>query len=90
MKAKLAEVTQDAPSAEIVDPEVLQRHFAKFDEAFFTFCSKGLNFDAKNTYLISKPQNLAKNAKIHFRTFDRKLAILGAKIVITYVDAFLA
>ena len=41
MKAKLAEVTQDAPSAEIVEPEVLQRHFAKFDEAFFTLCSKG-------------------------------------------------
>ena len=42
MKAKLAEVTQDAPSAEIVEPEVLQRHFAKFDEAFFTLCSKGM------------------------------------------------
>ena len=41
MKAKLAEATQDAPSAEVVEPEVLQRHFAKFDEAFFTFCSKG-------------------------------------------------
>ena len=37
----LAEATQDAPSAEIVEPEVLLRHFAKFDEDFFTFCKKG-------------------------------------------------
>ena len=41
MKAMLAEATQDAPSAEIVEPEVLLRHFAKFDEDFFTFCKKG-------------------------------------------------
>lgn len=41
MKAKLAEAVQDAPSAEVVEPEVLQRYFAKFDEAFFTICEKG-------------------------------------------------
>ena len=41
MKVKLAEATQESPSAEIVEPEVLQRYFAKFDEAFFTFCEKG-------------------------------------------------
>ena len=41
MKAKLAEAIQEAPAAEVVEPEVLQRYFAKFDEAFFTFCDKG-------------------------------------------------
>ena len=41
MKAKLVLCIQEAPSAEVVEPEVLQRYFAKFDEAFFTFCEKG-------------------------------------------------
>lgn len=41
MKAKLAEATQEAPSVEVVEPEVVQRYYAKFDEAFFTFSEKG-------------------------------------------------
>ena len=41
MKAKLLEAVQDAPSAESVEPEELQRYYAKFDESFFTFCEKG-------------------------------------------------
>merc|ERR1719239_1428225 len=31
-----------APSAEVVEEEVLNRYFARFDEAFFTFCTKEL------------------------------------------------
>ena len=41
MKAKLAEAAQEAPSVEVVEPEVVQRYYAKFDEAFFTFSEKG-------------------------------------------------
>lgn len=29
-----------APSAELVDPELLTRYFAKFDEKFLHFCDK--------------------------------------------------
>ena len=41
MKTLLYAALEDAPSAEIVEPEVLQRHFANFDEKFFHFCDKG-------------------------------------------------
>ena len=41
MKAMLYESIQEAPSSEVVEPEVLTRYFAKFDETFFTFCEKG-------------------------------------------------
>ena len=43
---------EQARSAEIVEEEVLQRYFARFDEAFFTFCDKEL---AKiNTFYAEK------------------------------------
>ncbi|XP_015437089.1 PREDICTED: xenotropic and polytropic retrovirus receptor 1 homolog [Dufourea novaeangliae] len=38
MKAMLYTAVEEAPSAESVDPEVISRHFASFDEVFFTFC----------------------------------------------------
>lgn len=41
MKAKLVMCIQEAPSPESVEPDHLTRYFAKFDEAFFTFCEKG-------------------------------------------------
>ena len=44
MKAMLYESIQEAPSSEVVEPEVLTRYFAKFDETFFTFCEKGNNY----------------------------------------------
>ena len=69
MKAKLAEVTQDAPSAEIVEPEVLQRHFAKFDEAFFTLCSKGM-FDKCMTVKSSFNEKLNIPQKNIFQRFE--------------------
>ena len=52
MKAKLAEVVQDAPSAESVEPEELRKYFAKFDEEFFTFCDKG-NSNSICTYIYT-------------------------------------
>lgn len=38
MKAMLYTAVEEAPSAESVEPEVITRHFASFDEVFFTFC----------------------------------------------------
>lgn len=43
---------EQAPSAELVDPELLTRYFAKFDEQFFHYCDKEL---AKiNTFYAEK------------------------------------
>merc|ERR1719242_2307160 len=43
---------ESAPSAEVVEEDVLQRYFARFDESFFTFCDKEL---AKiNTFYAEK------------------------------------
>lgn len=33
---------EQAPSAELVEPEILTRYFAKFDEQFFSYCDKEL------------------------------------------------
>lgn len=33
---------EEAPSAENVEPEVLSRHFANFDETFFHYCDQEL------------------------------------------------
>ncbi|KAL5291367.1 XPR1.2 family protein [Megaselia abdita] len=42
MKAMLYHTIEQSPSAELVDPEVLTRYFAKFDEEFFLYCDKEL------------------------------------------------
>ncbi|GBP00520.1 Xenotropic and polytropic retrovirus receptor 1 homolog, partial [Eumeta japonica] len=42
MKAMLYAAVEQAPSAELVDPDVLSRYFAKFDEQFFHYCDKEL------------------------------------------------
>ncbi|XP_047098498.1 xenotropic and polytropic retrovirus receptor 1 isoform X2 [Schistocerca piceifrons] len=42
MKAMLYAAVEQAPSAELVEPEVLSRYFAKFDEQFFHYCDKEL------------------------------------------------
>ncbi|XP_032679557.1 xenotropic and polytropic retrovirus receptor 1 homolog [Odontomachus brunneus] len=42
MKAMLYTAMEEAPSAESVEPEVISRHFASFDEIFFTFCDREL------------------------------------------------
>jgi len=52
MKAMLYVAVEQAPSAEVVEEEVLTRYFARFDESFFTFCDKEL---AKiNTFYAEK------------------------------------
>ncbi|CAG5014084.1 unnamed protein product [Parnassius apollo] len=42
MKAMLYTAVEEAPSAENVEPEVLSRHFANFDETFFHYCDQEL------------------------------------------------
>ncbi|XP_069668629.1 solute carrier family 53 member 1 [Periplaneta americana] len=42
MKAMLYIAVEEAPSAESVEPEVLTRHFANFDEHFFHYCDSEL------------------------------------------------
>lgn len=74
MKAILYNATQEAPSAEVVEPKVLARYFANFDESFFTFCEKGINFfllklSSKNIALLY----LLELAKINI-FYSEKLA----------------
>ncbi|CAG2055912.1 unnamed protein product [Timema podura] len=42
MKAMLYAAVEQAPSAELIEPEVLTRYFTKFDEQFFLYCDKEL------------------------------------------------
>ncbi|XP_050311951.1 LOW QUALITY PROTEIN: xenotropic and polytropic retrovirus receptor 1-like [Anthonomus grandis grandis] len=42
MKSMLYAAVEQAPSGEVVEPEILTRYFAKFDEQFFRFCNKEL------------------------------------------------
>lgn len=42
MKALLYAAVEQAPSAEIMEPEILTRYFTKFDEKFFHYCDKEL------------------------------------------------
>lgn len=43
---------EEAPSAESVEPEVVNRHFASFDEQFFLFCDRELK--KINTFYAEK------------------------------------
>ena len=52
MKALLYRALEGAPSAEVVEEEVLTRYTARFDEAFFTFCTKELT--KINTFYAEK------------------------------------
>lgn len=42
MKAMLYIAVEEAPSAEVVEPDELRRHFTTFDEVFFHYCDKEL------------------------------------------------
>lgn len=43
---------EEAPSAESVEPEIVARHFANFDEQFFLYCDKELK--KINTFYAEK------------------------------------
>ncbi|XP_039287272.1 xenotropic and polytropic retrovirus receptor 1 [Nilaparvata lugens] len=42
MKLMLYAAVEQSPSAELVEPDILTRYFAKFDEEFFHYCDKEL------------------------------------------------
>lgn len=52
MKAMLYAAVEEAPSSENVEPEILNRHFANFDEQFFLFCDRELK--KINTFYAEK------------------------------------
>lgn len=54
MKQMLYNATEQAPSAELVEPDFLTRYFATFDEQFFHRCDKEL---AKINTFYSGKQN---------------------------------
>lgn len=48
---------EQAPSAELVEPEILTRYFTKFDEQFFSYCDTELTkintfYSGKYHYII--------------------------------------
>ena len=71
MKAMLYESIQEAPSSEVVEPEVLTRYFAKFDETFFILIIWELltnNRSLKNTCFQNKhPENDKENIYTEMR-----------------------
>ena len=72
MKAMLYESIQEAPSSEVVEPEVLTRYFAKFDETFFTFCEKGKNFSyiLLRVHIVWDILNIINTSDFHFLSFS--------------------
>ena len=44
---------EQSPSAELVDPDILRRYFAKFDEQFFLFCDQGIQLNERFNYFDS-------------------------------------
>lgn len=52
MKAMLYAAVEEAPSAESVEPEIVNRHFANFDEQFFLYCDRELK--KINTFYAEK------------------------------------
>lgn len=52
---------EQAPSAELVDPEVLTRYFTKFDEQFFHYSDKELT--KINTFYSGNFTELLENVR---------------------------
>lgn len=58
MKSMIYNAVEEAPSIETVEPSLVTRHFARFDEEFITYCEKEL---AKiNTFYSGKNQGFLK------------------------------
>ncbi|XP_035442086.1 xenotropic and polytropic retrovirus receptor 1 [Spodoptera frugiperda] len=91
MKAMLYTAVEEAPSAENVEPEVLSRHFANFDETFFHYCDQELKkintfYSEKLAEATRKFATLQSELKSHFETIkpkgsgDNKKAIPRRKV----------
>lgn len=65
---------EQSPSAELVEPDVLTRYFAKFDEQFFHYCDKEL---AKiNTFYSGRKHFLCIIFLILFKKNSNSLIIV--------------
>ncbi|KAJ2941525.1 hypothetical protein O0L34_g14569 [Tuta absoluta] len=77
MKAMLYTAVEEAPSAENVEPEVLSRHFANFDESFFHYCDQELKkintfYSEKLAEATRKYATLQAELKSNFDTMKPK------------------
>nr|WPQ75098.1 xenotropic and polytropic retrovirus receptor 1 [Antheraea pernyi] len=77
MKAMLYTTVEEAPSAENVEPEVLARHFANFEETFFHYCDQELKkintfYSEKLAEATRKFATLQSELKSHFDTLKPK------------------
>lgn len=77
MKAMLYTAVEEAPSAENVEPEVLSRHFANFDETFFHYCDQELKkintfYSEKLAEATRKFATLQSELKSNFDTIKPK------------------
>lgn len=77
MKAMLYTAVEEAPSAENVEPEVLSRHFANFDETFFHYCDQELKkittfYSEKLAEATRKFATLQSELKTRFDTMKPK------------------
>ena len=52
LKVFLYEATENAPTSDGVNDDILRRHFSKFDDGFFMFCDQELN--KVNTFFAEK------------------------------------
>ena len=76
MKSMLYQAMEQAPSAEVVEPDVIARFYAKFDEQFFTYCDKELAmintfYSGSLTFPIYK--NYVQNICIFLLNFQKSL-----------------
>lgn len=67
MKAMLYAAVEQAPSAELVEPEILTRYFTKFDEQFFSFCDTELT--KINTFYSGKYRFINGQIKFNLKRF---------------------
>ena len=91
MKSILYQAVEQSPSAEVVEPEVIARYYAKFDEQFFTYCDKELSMI--NTFYAGIQNNDFSSSfsiyKLHifnaekFAEATRKYAALKSELAIS-------
>lgn len=69
---------EEAPSDESVEPEVISRHFASFDEVFFTFCDRELK--KINTFYSGEAISGIKRITVYLPAICRDVSPLCRKI----------
>lgn len=74
MKSLLYNAVEQAPSSDVVEPDIITRYYAQFDEQFFHFCEKELvkinTFYNGNLIQLSKLQTQCMFLKIIIVKFN--------------------